>query len=578
MTRSPSSHRALKRLHLPLKGGGRAGVVFAFLFSILNAPAFAAALEGEAFKAADAAYAAIARNDLAEAETQARAAVALRPDSTDAVRLLMDVLNRRGNAAEARAVADAAIARGTVDADLRAARGFLLAADKQYDAAIADFTAALQAPNLEPARARVLRLSLADAAAGAGNTEAVLAALAPLAAEQSYDVQARIGFAAFTLERFDQAAAAFRIASETAATPAEWTTAMKGRAQAEAGLNRPAEVIVIVQALLDRDETCDLDLAYVLLRVGEDARALSIFEGRCKDAMTASAHLDAGYAARRLDRNAQAAAHFKAALDAGRAQNNAGTPPAFDALTEFGIKRGIDSLERQWGLSAGAFYRGDRSAAGGGSVGQGLVEAYWQPPVIGNRDGKLFQVYGRVGLNALTPSSAVQTDSTQGAVGLRYKPFSELNLLVAGERLFPIGDSAMSDWLLRAGTSFGFNTDIQPDKTTYWTGQIYGEAAYFVDQERFIGSVEGRYGVDTRLGSSPNLLGSLYASAAANYDSAETRKSVAAVGAGLGLRYWFRETQYRAASSFIQFDVMYRFKLGPSDRAAGLVLQTSLSF
>lgn len=536
-------------------------------------PAFAAALQGEAFKAAEAAYAAIARNDLAEAETQARAATQRQPDSTDAVRLLMDVLNRRGNAAEALSVANAAIARGTVDADLRAARGFLLAADKQNDAAIADFTAALDAPNLAPDRQRALRLSLADAAAAAQKNDIVLQALAPLSAEESYDVQARTGFAAFSLARFDLAAKAFNIASAKATTQDQWTTAMKGRAQAEASLNRAAEVRGLVQAILDQNPACDLDLAYVLLRVGADEEALAVFEGRCKANMTSASHMDAGYAARRLQRNQQAADHFKAALDAGRQQ----TPPAFDTVTEFGIKRGIDSLERQWGLSAGAFYRGDRSPAGGGSVGQGLVEAYWQPPVIGNRDGKLFQVYGRVGLNALTPASAVQTDSLQGAVGVRYKPFSDLNLLVAGERLFPIGDAAMSDWLLRAGYSIGFNTDIQPDKTTYFTGQLYGEAAYFVDQDRFIGTVEGRAGVDTHLGSS-NLLGSLYASGAYNYDAAEVRKSVAAIGAGVGLRYWFRETQYRAPSSFVQFDVMYRFKVGPSDRAAGLVLQSSLSF
>lgn len=349
---------------------------------------------------------------------------------------------------------------------------------------------------------------------------------------------------------------------------------MKGRAQAEASLGRKDSVVAIVTALLDGAQSCDLDLGYVLLRVGADDLALSVFDGRCASTMTAASHLDVGYAARRLNRNAEAAAHFKAALDA----DGATAKSAFDSTTVLGIKRSIDGLEREYGLSAGAFYRGDRSPAGGGSVGQGLVEAYWQPPDIGNVDGKIFQVYGRVGLNALTPASAVQSDSLQGAVGLRYKPFSDLNLLVAGERLVPIGDAATKDWLLRAGYSIGLNTDIQPLQSWYWTGQVYGEAAYFVDQDRFIGTVEGRYGIDARLGGSPNLLGSLYTSAAFNHDAAEVTKSVGAIGIGTGIRYWFRETQYRAPSSFIQFDIMYRWKIGRSDRAAGLVLQSSLSF
>lgn len=705
-------------------------------------PAFAAALGGDAYKAAEAAYAAIARGDLTEAEKLARTATALQPDSADAVRLLMDVLGRRGQSNEALVVANSAIVRGVSDPDLRAARGYLLAAQGHHDQAIDDFSAALAAPKMPADRARALRLSLADSAAAAQKNDLVIDTLAPLAAENSYDVQARRGFAAFALNRFDQASAAFAraaaaaapeqkaaalkgqaqaeaglgrtaaagdivrtllgaspacdmdiayllirlgddatalatfegrckdmmtaaahldadaaarrlsrpdavaahtkaaleskdlsadrrrelrigladskpddpafiletltpiageetydvqarigfaaftlgkfdvaakaftVASARASSTEQWTTAMKGRAQAEASLGHNDSVITVVKALIEIANTCDLDLAYVLLRVGADDLALGVFDGRCKNAMTSASHLDAGYAARRLNRNAQAAEHFTAALDADRAAPK----PAFDAITELGIKRSVDGLERQFGLSAGAFYRGDRSAAGGGSVGQGLVEAYWQPPNIGNVDGKIFQVYGRVSLNALTPASAVQTDSLQGAVGVRYKPFSALNLLVAGERLVPIGDAATKDWLLRAGYSIGLNTDIQPLQSWYWTGQVYGEAAYFVDQDRFIGTVEGRYGIDARLGGSPNLLGSLYTSAAFNHDAAETTKSVGAIGIGTGLRYWFRETQYRAPSSFIQFDIMYRWKVGRSDRAAGLVLQSSLSF
>lgn len=574
----PVSHR---RFFPPLKGEG-AGRGRFFLSALLIAtalstsPAFAAALEGDAYKAAEAAeaaYAAIAKGDLAGAETQARAALALQPDSTDAVRLVMDVLGRQGKAAEALGIADAAVAKGTVDADLRAARGYLLAAAGRSEAAAADFTAALKDPGLTAGR-RAISLALADAAAAAKDNELVLETLAPFAGDMSYDVQARIGFAAFALGRFEQARNAFAAAAGSAPAPDRKTAAFKGQAQAEAALGHGEAAGSIVRTLLGASPACDMDIAYLLIRLGDDATALATFEGRCKDQMTAAAHLDAAYAARRLNRNEIASTHFKAALDADRAAPT----PAFDTVTAFGIQRGIDSLDRRFGLSAGAFYRGARSAAGGGSVGQGIVEAYWQPPVIGNRDGKLLQIYGRAGLNALTPASTVQTDSTQGAVGLRYKPFSDLNLLVAGERLFPIGDSAMKDWLVRAGYSMGLNTDIQPAQSSYWTGQIYGEADYFVNQDRFIGTIEGRYGRDSRIGNSPNLLGSLFASAAYSYDAAERSKSATAVGLGAGLRYWFRQTQYRAPSSFIQFDIMYRWKLGPTDRAAGLVLQSSLSF
>lgn len=371
------------------------------------------------------------------------------------------------------------------------------------------------------------------------------------------------------------AAEAFAIAVTEAETPEQWTTAIKGQAQAEAGLGHGGVVRELVAAVLARDGACDLDLAYVLLRVGADAEALDLFDGACATSMTATQHLDAAYAARRLVRNDDAVRHFEQALSKGRGEN----PPAFDAAIDFGIKRAVDGLERNFGLTAGAFYRGDRSPAGGGSVGQGIVEAYWQPPVIGNREGRILQLYGRASLNALTPGSAVQTDSTQGAVGVRYKPLADLNLMLAGERLFPIGDSASSDWMLRAGYSAGFNTDLQPGSRTYPTGQIYGEVAYLVAQDRVLGTLEARTGFDRQLlPHSSRLLGSVFVSGTYSYDSAERTTSATAAGVGAGLRYWFRETAYRAPASFIQFDIIYRFKIGPTDRAAGLVLQSSISF
>ncbi|MBY0511621.1 MAG: bacteriophage N4 adsorption protein A, partial [Rhodospirillaceae bacterium] len=318
----------------------------------------------------------------------------------------------------------------------------------------------------------------------------------------------------------------------------------------------------------------DLDLAYVLLRVKDDAGALAMFDGVCAHAMTPASEMDAGYAAQRLVRNPDAIVHFSKSLDLRRT----GSEP-LDPETEFGIRRSIDSLSREFGLTIGAFYRADRSPAGGGNVGQGIAEAYWQPPAIGNRNGRILQLYSRLSMNALSPgASTVQSSSLQAALGVRYKPLADLNFVGAVERLVPIGATAVKDWLLRAGYSAGFNTDIQPSTHYNMSGQIYGEAAYLTNQDRAIGSIEGRYGIDRRLGPSPNLTGSLYVNGAYNYDSAELRKSSFAAGPGISLKYWFRENQHRAPASYVQVDVMYRFKITPADRTSGLVLQLSTSF
>ena len=559
---------SLRRL---LLAGACAAPIFA------AGPAIAAPLQGEAFQRATAAYAAIGRNDLADAERQARAAVAAQPDSADAARLLMDVLSRQGNPAAAIAAANDAVARGAADADLYAARGFLFQAAQNRAAAVADFTKALNDPAFSADKQRGVRLSVADAAAADGKHQVALDALQPLAGERSYDVKAREGFAAFALDKFDQAADAFGIAVVTARNPEERRTALKGQAQAESGRGSAEKVREIVKTLRTESPVCDLDLAYVLLRVNDDAGALAIFEGPCAQGMTAAAEMDAGYAAQRLVRNPEAIVHFSKALDL-RGGGNGAEP--FDPETEFGVRRSIETLSRQFGLNIGAFYRADRSAAGGGNVGQGIAEAYWQPPVIGNRNGRIFQLYSRLSMNALAPgASTVQSSSTQAAFGLRYKPFSDVNFVGAAERLVPIGATAVSDWLLRAGYSIGFNTDIQPTTHYNTSGQIYGEADYLTNQGRTIGSIEGRYGIDRRLlASSPNLTASLYVNGSYNYDSAELRSSALAAGPGISLKYWFRESKHRAPASYVQMDIMYRFKVTRSDRTAGLVLQLSTSF
>jgi len=555
-----------------LCGVGLAGMGAASLWPA--GTALAAPLQGEAFQRATAAYAAIARNDLAAAERDAHAAVTAQPDSADAVRLLMDVYTRQGKAAAAIAAANEAVARAAADTDLYLARGYLLLAAKENAAAAADFSKVLNDTALAADKQRNVRLALADAAAAQQQHQIVLTTLHPLSGEHSYEVKAREGFAAFALDKIDQAAAAFAIAAASAKTPEEYRTALKGQAQAEAARGNTAVVKQLVLVLMDSAPTCDLDLAYVLLRVGDDAGALNIFEGRCVSSMTAASEMDAGYAAQRLSRNPAAIAHFSAALDRHRA-----SAEPFDPQTEFDVRRSVDSLSREFGLTIGAFYRADRSAAGGGNVGQGIAEAYWQPPVVGYRNGRVLQIYSRLSANALAPgASTVQSSSTQAAFGARYKPFSDVNLVAAAERLVPIGSTAISDWLLRAGYSASFNTDIQPTTKFNTMGVIYGEADYLVNQDRFIGSIDGRYGFDHRLGSSEKLTGSVFVNAAYNYDSAEIRKSAMAIGPGVGVKYWFRESKNRGPASSVQLDLMYRFKATPSDRAAGLVLQLSLSF
>ncbi|MBL8628365.1 MAG: hypothetical protein JNM81_01970 [Rhodospirillaceae bacterium] len=537
-------------------------------------PAYAQGLQGEAYTHAAAAYDAIGKNDLMRAEAEARKAIALRPDSPDAARLLMDVLSRRGQKAAAIDVGNAAVKAGAADAELYLARAYLKS-ETGDASAVADFEQALTSGKLPADKALTARIGIADAAAKAKNPAKVVEALSPAANEPSYDIQGRLGFALFDLNRMDDAAVAFEKAAGTARSPAEKATALKGQAQALANLKQNDRVRGIVAELNKASAACDMDLVYLQLRIGDDTAALAAFNGPCAASMTAASELDAAYAAKRLNDNAEAARHFERSLEIDRAA----AAPAYDTQKTFALKREVETLNRTFGLNGTLAYRADRPANAGGSGGQAVVEGYWQPPNIGNVAGRTFQVYSRVSLNTLAGGDALQSNSTQGALGARYKPLADTNMVVAAEHLFKIGSGAINDWLLRAGYSAGLNTDIDPVSGPIPIAQLYAEADYLLDQGRSIGVMEGRYGYETRVSlASQNLRVSAFLNASANYDSADSRKFAVAAGPGVGLRYWFRESQNRAPASYVQADVIYRFNATQAKRNGGLVLQISFGF
>ncbi|HZH25925.1 MAG TPA: hypothetical protein VEY95_01975 [Azospirillaceae bacterium] len=533
-------------------------------------------LSGRAYEHAAQAYAALNRQDLVAAEREARAAVERAPENPNAVRLLVDVLARAGNGPAAMEIADQAIARGVQDSGLHAQRGYLRAAAGRPEAAMEDFRTALATPGLAAERVRELRLSLADQALAAGRPAEVLDALDPYAGDTGYAVNARRGFALFALERYADAAAAFEAASAAAATPEDRRTADKGWAQSAAALGDQDRVRGLVRTLADGTAGCDPDLIYLLMRANDDAGAIAMADAPgCAGSLTPGVQADLGYATKRLHRNREAAGRFTAALDGYRGAGSA----VLDPMAEFGLRREVDTLVREFGLTGGYAWRTGRSDAGGGTAAQLILEGYWQPEWFGFQDGRVFQAYARLSNDAPGAGSpAPGTDSLLGAVGVRYKPLADLNLVLAAERHIAFGDAATSDWLVRAGYSGGFGLDLNPVEQTWTFEQHYAEAGYYLQQERALFSAEARYGLTTKLFGSQTLTGSAYLGAGLSYDQAEPMPFAAGIGPGLSLRYWFRETAHRAPASYVQVDFGYRVPVTASDRAGGIVLQVHVSF
>lgn len=289
--------------------------------------------------------------------------------------------------------------------------------------------------------------------------------------------------------------------------------------------------------------------------------------------------LAAAYAAQHLSDNSYSAQLFREAIDAHDAKQLTLTPAQV-----YNVRQAVTELERQWGVTA---------ALGYGSVGvmnpayapstsrrktlQTSIEAYWRPPVVGLRDGTRFELYGRVN-QALYDGTGGATGSktTQGVVGVRWKPLARQNVILAAEKLFRLGKNARNDLLLRTAWSDGdgLGLYLDQDKWRYW--QVYTEADYFLKEQQFLAVAEGRYGYSYKTAS--DLVLTPMIAMNANYDSVLHKKFAFGAGSGLNVRYWFRENHYQSAQSFIDINVQYRFKLAGDSRAEGLFTNIYFSF
>jgi tetratricopeptide (TPR) repeat protein len=537
------------------------------------------------FQAADRAYKAYARKDYATAIEQARKAVELDPDRRDYRLLLINTLSAGKRPEEAERVATAALADHPGDGEILAQRGYIRVTLRRHAAAADDFAAALQARRSPVRNTRALRLALADASLTAKQPQRALDALKGLRGERSYAVAARAGFALLALGRREEALDAFRNAASHGATAQEKATVTSAEIGLLVDLDRRDEArrrFAEAQSVLS--PLAALDLAYLANRVGDDRTADEHFSrARAAGQLKGLGYVDAAYAAKRLYKNDSAAELLKAAIDEAASGRLAIEPQYL-----FGLRREVGELERTWGAYASLLY----GTVGvmpsvpfapvptAGNVLQAGTEIYWRPPGIGYRNGAIVEVFGRV-FQTLSDETDGPTgiSTAQGSVGARWKPFSSFNLVLEASRLFPIGEYARTDGLLRAAFSDGRGTDLRVDVSDWWTWQVYGDLGYYVEEKQTVGAFEARVGRSFRMdGISNRLVLTPFLSVGGGYDSLLDTPEAVGAGAGLNLRYWFRESKHTAPMSFIDINVQYRAKLAGDDRAQGAFAGITVSY
>jgi bacteriophage N4 adsorption protein A len=248
-------------------------------------------------------------------------------------------------------------------------------------------------------------------------------------------------------------------------------------------------VRVLQQAVAQEplNDTYALALAYALQKAGkreEAIRTLEMVAVRNPDYLNVVR--DLGYLYRKGSDNAEAVTWFRRAIDEA---------PLYPQRTEkeilavqrdvYRMRNEIRSINNRYDLTGYLTYRsnaavGAASVMGGGVLqSQGGVEFGYQPPKIGFRSGRVFQVTSRLLWNVQPGSLRFTADSLQAGLGVRYKPLETQNLYLGGERIFGIGDATSSGWLWRGMYSWSRGQDLMPGRRVRNYSLVYGDGGYF---------------------------------------------------------------------------------------------------
>ena len=240
-------------------------------------------------------------------------------------------------------------------------------------------------------------------------------------------------------------------------------------------------------------------------KVGEfDAGTKSIERALARHPYDIDAREEAGYQYMKWGRNDVSIEHFARAIDVYTMVLPYLEGDEQDEYEEnrTALKREVSKLDKTFGFQA-YFSKTDYdlgsdpafSSIDGALPSQAGLEASWRPPVIGFRDDRILEVFGRVLANFEDESWSFDDDSYQGGVGVRAKPFKAWNVVAGFERLFAIGDNAEDNWLLRALGSYDFGE--APAEKWEWAlkGRAFGEVGYFFeDPARWYYYLDGRVG------------------------------------------------------------------------------------
>lgn len=313
-----------------------------------------------------------------------------------------------------------------------------------------------------------------------------------------------------------------------------------------------------------------LDVAYRAIRAHDDDLALRYFaEARERGELTPVAALDAAYAARRQYRDADTLDWLDRYLtmDNGASQLDPEQQKNARALQNRMTQR-WHGQHYMYGGPAG-WGVGGVSPSGQRNMIQTGVELSYSPNIHLLRTDGGIAFFGRYFMTLYDADGAATGRETgQPALGVRWRPMRDKNLVLEYARYFELGEATRDDNMFRVA----YSTGSDPDGSTAW--KLFAEANHFVDSEQTMGTFYLSYGWNIFYGANSNPI-SLNIALISTYDSSMDQPDATSIAPEISHRFSLNE---RWGTNF-DLTLQYRIPIaGDMERARGPAVITAFSF
>lgn len=422
------------------------------------------------------------------------------------------------------------------------------------------------------------RLLLSDARNAAGDPAGALAALQPVVGTWDHRVQSRRAEAAKAVGDLNQAAEAFGLAAPLAPTAEQRAYLTRSHVQILVQQGRRRQASQTLKAAYDvgaLPADAPLDFAYAAVSTGQDQLAVRAFaQADATTPLQGAQALDAAYAARRAGADRTAVEWLE--------QGARTLPPGqMTPQRRHEIGRELQTIEQRVGGSVSVL-------TGPATVSSALVSSpddsttqaggeVWAR-IGGDNNGRPVQAFVRAWQTLDSDAGPTGGESSQGWVGVRWKPLTETNLVLEASRMIALGDAARDDTALRAAWSWDVGGDLRYNRDSWPSARVYVDAVRLLEDEQ-------TYAVaDTSIGwtwvASEDRKTQLTAGAGvrADYDGARAETLSVAAGPRLSVRRWMGGDDLRAPGSYVDLSVGYDFALRDGPREDGFVAAITFGF